>query len=418
MDSAKYFILIGSLLFIMAITPGLVKKLPITSSVIYLLFGILIGPHGINVLNLHYLEHTKLIEVISEITVITSLFTVGLKLRVPLQNSNWLLPISYATVSMVVTIALMSLIAHFGLGMGIGESILLGAIISPTDPVLASEVQLRDSHEKNLNKFILTTEGGINDGTAFPFIMLGLGILTGKDSAWILSEWILKDLLWAISGGFIVGITSGLLITKIANYVKVIRKSYYLEDFLAISSIALSYGIALQIGAYGFLAVFANALTIRQFELRKAIQKDKEMDYDLPENVLSFNEQLERIFEVVSVGLVGILTDLNTFSWKYFLVPLVIFLVIRPISVFLGSIFSTISGSEKVFLSWFGIRGIGSIYYLYYALNHAPALAANGELVSFTLWTIFFSIFLHGGSLRLLIRRNRKRKIRGPMLEA
>lgn len=389
----------------MAISPGLLRKLPITSSVVYLLFGLLLGSHGLDIVGINSLEHTKLIEIISELTVIISLFTVGLKLRLRLSDSLWLLPLSLATISMILTVGLIAAVGHFLFKLGLGQSILLGAILSPTDPVLASEVQLHHPGEKNSMKFILTTEGGMNDGTAFPFVMLGLGLMGMETKNWSFESWILKDLIWAVSAGIICGVISGVFVTKITSHVKEVRKSFYLEDFLTIGSITLSYGIALQIHAYGFLAVFANALTIRQLEMQKTLRNKQNTGDRIPDNVLSFNEQLERIFEVISVGTVGLLIDLGTFSWSSLIIALSVIFIIRPIAVFLGTCNSGMNLKEKTFLSWFGVRGIGSIYYLYFALNQTDTFENSSELINLTLWTILFSVFIHGISAKIILRK-------------
>lgn len=389
----------------MALSPSFLKKLPVTSSVVYLLFGILLGPHLLNIINLNSLQHTKMIEVISELTVIISLFTVGLKLRLSLKDPLWKFPLSLASISMVVTVSLITALGFFIFGLGLGQSILLGAVISPTDPVLASEVQLRHPGEKNSMKFILTTEGGMNDGTAFPFVMLGLGIIGVEGDVLSIGSWILKDLIWAISAGISVGVLSGFLVTKLALYVKEVQKSFYLEDFLSISSIALSYGLALQIHSYGFLAVFVTALTIRQLEMKKSESMKKENQDKIPDNVLSFNEQLERIFEVVSVGTVGLLINFNTFSWQSMMIALSVILIIRPLAVFLGTSMSRLNLKEKIFLSWFGVRGIGSVYYLYFALNLNDSFEGSHILIHHTLWTILFSIFIHGISAKIILKR-------------
>lgn len=387
----------------MAISPGLLKKLPFTSSVVYLLFGLLLGTHGLNLVSLNSLEHTTIIETISELTVIISLFTVGLKLRLKLSDPLWLMPLSLATVSMIITVGLIAALGYTFLDLG--QSILLGAILSPTDPVLASEVQLKHPGEKNSMKFILTTEGGMNDGTAFPFVMLGLGIMGMEGKNWAFDHWILKDLLWPITAGIASGVISGILVTKIATHVKEVKKSFYLEDFLTIASITLSYGIAIQIHSYGFLAVFANALTIRQLDMKKFKSYQSKTEDRIPDNVLSFNEQLERIFEVVSVGTVGLLINLRTFSWGALIIALSVIFIIRPVAVFLGTSLSTLNLKEKTFLSWFGVRGIGSIYYLYFAINHTGAIEDRSTLINYTLWTILFSIFIHGISAKIILRR-------------
>lgn len=389
----------------MAISPGLLKKLPFTSSVVYLLFGLLLGSHGLNLVSLNSLEHTSLIETISELTVIISLFTVGLKLRLKLSDPLWSTPLSLATISMIITVGMIAALGYYFLGLGIGQSILLGAILSPTDPVLASEVQLKHPGEKNSMKFILTTEGGMNDGTAFPFVMLGLGIMGIEGKKWGFDNWIMKDLLWAITAGVASGVISGILVTKIATHVKEVRKSFYLEDFLTIASITLSYGIAIQIHSYGFLAVFANALTIRQLDMKKFNADKSKTEDRIPDNVLSFNEQLERIFEVVSVGTVGLLINLRTFSWGALIIALSVIFIIRPVAVFLGTSLSAMDLKEKTFLSWFGVRGIGSIYYLYFAINNTGAIEDRSTLINYTLWTILFSIFIHGISAKIILKR-------------
>lgn len=389
----------------MALSPGLLKKLPFTSSVIYLLFGILLGSHGLKIVGLDSLEHTKIIEIISELTVIISLFTVGLKLRLKLNDRNWLIPLSLATFSMVITVTLIAGLGFYFLGLGLGESIILGAILAPTDAVLASEVQLTHPGDRNSLKFALTSEGGMNDGTAFPFIMLGMGIIGIEGRQWTITDWVLRDLIWAIVAGVAIGFITGYLVTKIANHVREVRKSFYLEDFLTIASISLSYGLALQVNAYGFLAVFANALTIRQLEMIKSKKKHLEPEERIPDNVLSFNEQLERIFEVVAVGTVGLLIDLKTFSWGSLATALAVILIIRPVAVFLGTSMMKLSFGERIFLSWFGVRGIGSIYYLYFVLNHSKSIEGRDTLINFTLWTILYSIFIHGISSKIITKR-------------
>lgn len=405
MQLEKYYTITGLLLLVMAFSPGFLKKLPITSSVIYLAFGVMLGPHGFQILNLEYFHDSKLIEVIAEITVIISLFTVGLKLRFPLRDRRWMVPLSLATLSMVLTILIVTCLGHFFISLPWGEAILLGAILAPTDPVLASEVQLDGPHDKDNLKFSLSCEGGLNDGTAFPFVMMGLGLAAISDEKWSLMHWLTVDLVWAIVCGLVTGIITGLVISKLAGHVKHQRKSFYLEDFLTIAAIALSYGLAIQLKGYGFLAVFACALTIRQLELKESTLLQKLFKNELPDDALSFNEQLERIFEVVSVVTIGILINLNTFEWRYLALAIVLLFIARPVAVFLGLLKSRSSLKQKSIISWFGIRGIGSLYYLYYSLNHGLRYNEATEVINLTLWCIFFSILVHGISVKPIMKR-------------
>lgn len=401
MESAKYYILIGVLLLGMGLIPAVLRRIPLTSSIIYLLFGLSIGPHGMNLLGKGMLEHPFILEVISEVTVIVSLFTVGLKLRLPLRDRRWILPLSLASLAMIITVTMIAAITYYFFEFSLGASILLGAILSPTDPVLASEAQLRDPSDKNHLKFTLTAEGGLNDGTAFPFVMLGLGLMGVHETNWNLGKWLAQDMIWAICAGCTIGALSGLTISRLASKVSIGKKSFYLEDFLTIGSIALSYGLAIQVHAYGFLAVFANALTIRQVELKSVGVDTKESNKDLPDDVLSFNEQLERIFEVLSVMIVGVLIDFRTFSLEIIVVAAALFFIIRPLSIFLITSFSKIRLEEKIMISWLGIRGIGSIYYLFFAINQG---AKNSEvLYNYTLWIVFLSILIHGCTVKPLM---------------
>lgn len=398
MEHAKYYILIGLLLFAMAFALSFIKKLPFTSSVVYLLFGIMLGKHGIEVLDVDPLENTKLFEVIAEVTVIISLFTVGLKLKAPFEKGRWKIPFSMATLSMVLTVGLISVLTFYLTGLDIGHSIIAGAVLAPTDPVLASDVQLNSPDDHNHLKFNLTSEGGMNDGTAFPFVMLGLGLI-GVDSDWSFGRWMMLDLFWSIFAGVGIGILCGISVSKAAHYVKYVKRRTYFEDFLTIASIALSYGLAIQCHAYGFLTVFANALTIRQMQTRKKLK------VSLPDDSLAFNEQLERIFEVLSVGIVGLLIDIRSFAWEYLLYALAIFLLIRPLAIFIGTHFTSLKLKEKLFLSWFGIRGIGSIYYLYYAFNHDSYTGDEKLLLQLVLWTIVLSILIHGISVNFILKK-------------
>lgn len=403
MESAKYFILVGLLLFVMALSPGFLKRSPITSAIIYLLFGMMIGRHGFGLILIGEFEHLKLLETLTELTVIISLFTVGLKLRIPLKDSRWLVPLSLASASMICTVGLIALVAHFAIGLELGASILLGAILSPTDPVLASEVQMEDPNDHDHLKFSLSTEGGLNDGTAFPFVMLGLGLMGLKGKEWTMVEWVTNDVLWGILAAILIGVLTGFFVSKLAEAVERKQENFYLEDFLTISSIAISYGLTTQVHAYGFLAVFANALTIRQFELIKTTDPADHQKHELPDDVLSFNEQLERIFEVVSVVTVGILLNLNTFKFQYLIISFGLFFIIRPLSVYMGTIANKRIKFERLFLSWFGVRGIGSLYYLYYALGQGLKDPGN-FIYHCTLWTIFFSIFVHGLTTKPMMR--------------
>lgn len=401
MDSAKYFILIGIMVLVLGFAQAWMKKIPVTTSIVYLLFGILIGPHFLDLLNSTSLK-SKVIEVLTEITVIISLFTVGLKMRLPLSDGRWKVPFIIATLGMTITICLIAIYSHLFLELNLGYALLFGAIMAPTDPVLASDVQVEDPSDKDTLKLTLTGEGGMNDGAAFPFVMLGLGLIGTQTGTWSLTQWFIKDLLWAILAGLGIGAFCGYSVSAVASQLHPANKKHILHDFLTIGSIALAYGLALAIHAYGFLAVFASALTMRQIELKRKKFLFINFNKRLPDEALSFNEQLERIFEVLSVTMVGALINLHTFSLKILLLAVVMFFIIRPLAVIIATLIWKVEPREKLLVSWLGIRGIGSVYYLYFAINHG---GINTEpLLTFTLWIVFLSILFHGVSVKPVLK--------------
>jgi NhaP-type Na+/H+ or K+/H+ antiporter len=172
-----WFVIAGVLLISMALTASLLRRAPLTASMFYLAAGAVLGPSGAGLLRLDAVEDASLLELLTEVVVIISLFTAGLKLRLPLTDRRWRAPVLLATLAMVLTVGSVAAVGVAVLGLSMGAAVLLGALLAPTDPVLASDVQVSDEHDAERVRFGLTGEAGLNDGTAFPFVMLGLGLM-------------------------------------------------------------------------------------------------------------------------------------------------------------------------------------------------------------------------------------------------
>ena len=267
---AYWILLVGLLLVLMAFVGSAMDKLPITPGLIYLLIGYALGPGGFDLIDLNPMRHAKTFEVLAEIVVAVSLFAVGLKLRVTLGDPIWKVPVRLATISMVIAIALVALLGVYGFGMSWGAAVLLGAILAPTDPVLASDVQVRHADDRDRTRFSLTGEGGLNDGTAFPFVMLGLGLLGLHDlGAWGW-RWFLVDGVWAVVAGTAIGWYSGKAVGWAVLYIRrEFNAAHEWEEFLALGLMGVSYGLALLAHSYGFLAVLAAGLALRGVETDK-----------------------------------------------------------------------------------------------------------------------------------------------------
>ena len=180
MTNAQWFVLIGGLLLVRGLSAGLLQRLPVTPAIIYLGVGMLVGPSGLSLFHFNPLKESALLEVLTEVVVLISLFSAGVKIPGAFTLTRWRAPILLATVSMAVTVALVAAFSVLVLGLPLGAGVLLGAILAPTDPVLATDVQIRHPGDRDQLRFTLTCEAGMNDGSAFP-CDAGSG-LTG--SAW------------------------------------------------------------------------------------------------------------------------------------------------------------------------------------------------------------------------------------------
>ncbi len=419
-----WFIVAGALLIGMALAGTTLRRLPLTAAMFYLAAGAALGPWGAGLLQIDPLEDASTLERVTEIAVIVSLFTAGLKLRLRGSDRRWRAPILLAALGMVLTIAGIAAFAMAAFGLPPGAALLLAAVIAPTDPVLASDVQVSHEHDAEPVRFSLTGEAGLNDGTAFPFVMLGLALVGTHGIGAYGWRWLTVDLVWAVAAGLAVGTLCGAAIGKLVLYLRrVHREAVGLDEFLALGLIALSYGFALLIHSYGFLAVFAAGLSVRRIErqhseiaapadVQDAGTSTEEQATDpntapayMARAVLGFNEQLERLGELAVVLVVGaMLAEIELMGPGLWL-ALALFVVIRPAATLLTLFGLPLSGPQRAFIAWFGVRGVGSIYYLAYALSRGVPAPTGRMLADVTLVVVAGSIIVHGISVTPLMQR-------------
>ncbi|MBE7940827.1 MULTISPECIES: cation:proton antiporter [Ramlibacter] len=438
MQEALWALVTGGLMLLMALGATVLTRIPLSTSMVYLGVGVALSPWGLGLLRADVAQHTVLVERLCEVVLLVSLFSSGLKMSTALRDRRWVLPLRLALLSMLVTVALIALAGHLLLGLSWGASVLLGGMLAPTDPVLASDVQVTHPRDRDSLRFALTAEGGLNDGTAFPFVLLGLGLLGADPDAHDGWRWLLLDGLWSSLAGLALGAGLGLAIARLVLYLRRRhREAVGLDDFLGMGLIALSYGVALLLHANGFLAVFAAGVAIRYLQrtqspdpgsLRLAESAEADPDESVAQKVavdprhapaymaqavLGFNEQLERIGELAVVVLIGaLLWSVQWQGWAWWFVPLLL-LGVRPVAVALGLRGSRASRAQRWLMGWFGIRGVGSLYYLAYAANHGLPHADAVLLASVTLSVVVSSIVLHGISVTPLMQAYEKRKRRG-----
>ena len=435
MSVALWSLFVGILLITMVLVGTLLARLPTSSAMIYLAAGYALGPAGLAVITPDPTRYAPAVELAAEVAVLISLFSVGLRMGVPLRDRRWWLPLRLAFVSMALTVGLIAAVGVWGLGLSLGAAVLLGAILAPTDPVLASGVQAEAGVDPDRLRFSLAGEGGLNDGTAFPFVMLGLGLLGLHElgaGGW---RWWAVDLLWATIGGLAIGAAMGALVGNLVVFLRTRHKEAVgLNEFLSLGLVAVAYGVAQLSLASGFLAVFAAGLALQRVKERpRAGTRSLEASSGAGQPaegalathshhasasmtlaVQEFNEQLEKLAELAIVLLVGAMLSYDAPSIAiWWFIPL-LFLVLRPLSVAAGTLGEPMTRRQRAMISWFGIRGIGSVFYLMFAIRHGVTGPLAQQLITFTLVTVAASIVVHGISVTPLMRRYVRRQSATP----
>lgn len=423
MTNAQWFLLVGALLLAMGLTSSVLKRLPVTSAIVYLAVGIVVGPIGLGLFHFNPLQQSGLLEVLTEAVVLISLFAAGVKMPVPVSLPRWRTPILLATLSMALTVGMVAGFAHLVLGMQLGAAILLGAIVAPTDPVLATDVQTRHPGDRDRLRFTLTCEAGMNDGSAFPFVMLGLGLLGLHELGEFGVRWVLVDLLWATAAAIVIGVVGGVALARVGHALRARKPAYGLmDDFLGLGLIGAVYGLSVVASAWGFLAVFFAAVALRQTERKLAgsapevaeslrgersgegeaavLDEAQQEVVGISSGSLVFKEHLERLSEVVLILLVGGSLFIDSWSVRAVGLALFLFLVARPVSVVIGLLGTRTSWRIRGLAGWFGVRGIGSLYYLMYAIQHGLPEPVALELIHMTLVVVTLSILFHGVSVK------------------
>jgi NhaP-type Na+/H+ or K+/H+ antiporter len=396
-------LVIGLLLLMVTLGSGWIARLPLSYALIYLVVGIVLSPYGFNLIQIR--PDTVLLERVAEFVVLISLFSCGLKMNRPLQLWAWNSTARLIGFLMPISIFALAAIGHWFLKMDWGVAILMGAILAPTDPVLASEVQLDDPNDRDELRFGLTSEGGLNDALAFPFVYFGLRSL--KDPNWDnwFKEWVAIDLLWAIFAGLVMGY----LVARVVRWVdhklqRVQAADALMEDFVALSIVLITYSLTEIINGYGFLAVFVAGVTMRRRrDLNKSISQ------------LHFIERLEKLSEIGTILLLGSLLRVEPmmrFAGDALLVAGLLFFVIRPVGAWLSTIGLPGHPSTRWLYGWFGIRGVGSIYYLAYALGSGLKDETGERIAWITFITIVISVIMHGVTATPLMKWY-ERKVEG-----
>lgn len=366
-----------------------------SASLIYLGLGA-IAALAIQLLHVHWLDplgDAKVVEHVAEVALIFALFSSGLKLDRRLRWREWSSVARLLAIAMPLTAAGVALFASAVMGLSLGAAILLGAILSPTDPVLAGDIGVgppgdEDEHEPN---FALTAEAGANDGLAAPLVLLGVFVAEQGGSGW-LGEWLLADVLYACLAGVAIGAAVGWAAAWSVHWLRdreLLAPAF--DGYHAIATALVIYGTAEVAGGYGFLAVFAGGLAFRRYE----------RGHELNARVHHGAEQVEKFLELAVILLLGSLLSsegLGEPGWEGWALALVLLVVIRPAAALISLVGGNVeSAGGRAFVAWFGVRGVGTLYYAATVVT-GGALAGGEEQV--VVWTaiacVIVSIIVHG----------------------
>ncbi len=347
------------------------------------------------------IDDAALIERLAELALIIALFATGLRLDRPFSSRGWASVARLLGIVMPLTIGAVALFGTQVMGLSLGAALILGAVLAPTDPVLAGDVGVGppgDEDEREAH-FALTAEAGLNDGLAFPFVLAGMFVAMQGGTGWV-GEWFAADVLYAIAVGVALGAAGGYAIA--AAIVPLRDRELLLpalDGWVAVGAVLMVYGVTEIAGGYGFLAAFAAGFAFRRYEHGHEVNRSV---HDGAEVVEKFSE-LALILVLGSLVTVTGLGEVGLGGWL--LVPALL-LVIRPAATVLAFAGSGVDLRDRAFVGWFGVRGVGSLYYVVVV---AGAGVLSGAETVMLFWTvtacIVVSVVVHGITAGPLTRR-------------
>ncbi|MGR3321292.1 MAG: cation:proton antiporter [Pseudooceanicola sp.] len=343
-------------------------------------------------------ETPRLWEISSELVVIVVLFATGLRIDDLGRVRHWRPCIGLLAVTMPLTIAAVALLGTSLAGLTLAGALVLGAVLAPTDPVLAGDVQVGPPLQGREHpvRFTLTTEAGLNDGLAFPFVYLAIHVAMSPEGGWAW-DWVTIDVLYRIAVGAVMGALVGwavaqLLFSGLGNN----RLADAGPGSLALGAVLLAYGLVELAEGYGFIAAFVAGLVCRRGEA----------DHRIHHRLHVFSDSIEQAVTAILLFLLGSLMPAlwAELDWRHTLVGFGLLLVIRPLAGFLGLLGSGMVGPERWLTAFYGVRGIGSVYYLAYAAGHIE-FADERAIWALVVYVIFASTVIHGLTARWAVRR-------------
>jgi NhaP-type Na+/H+ or K+/H+ antiporter len=418
--AALLYLAVGLATLAAALLPKALRRAPVSMPMVFLGAGVAVFALVPALPDPDPMLHPELALHLTELCVVVALMGAGLAINRPFDLRTWSTTWRLLGITMLLSMLAVGVLGWWVLGLSTASAMLLSAVLAPTDPVLATEVQVSEpvtgpDAADDEARFALTSEAGLNDGLAFPFTYAAVAASVAGASAedW-LPRWLLVDVGWRLGVGLAAGLLVGWLLGRLffSTLAERLRFNEKSEGFVAVAATFLAYGVAELAQGYGFVAVFVCACTVRSAE--------REHGYH---TVLhTFVEQVERLLTVGLIVLLGgaiargLLTGIGLAEVG---VALAFLLVIRPLAGWLGLTPGKTGPGERAVIAFFGVRGIGTLFYVAFAVAEGsfdgPQIWALAALV------VALSIVLHGmaatPAMAALDRRRRREARTGDALD-
>jgi sodium/hydrogen antiporter len=399
-------LIVGLLALASAALPTLLRERLVTFPVLVIVGGLVL-PFAFPDVSFDPVANGFVAEHLTEFAVIIALTGLGLAIDRPVSWRGWMTAWRLLAITMPLSIVAAAFVGWWVVGLAPAAALLFGASLAPTDPVLAVDVQTGppdtgspEADEDDEVRLGLTSESSLNDGLAFPFTNLAILVaLYGfAPSQWGV-RWLLDDVIWKIGGGVAVGWLVGRLLTRVvlALCERVGGGRGLTPTILALALTLASYGVAELVQTYGFIAVFVTAVVIR----------DAERTHDVHDHLHEGAHQLELLAMSLVVLLLGAaLADglWEAITWPMIVAAVLLIFVARPVAGMVGLVgHRDLLPAERGMVAFFGIRGLGSLYYLAYGINHADFGDTTG-LWALMATVVVLSLVVHGLSARPAMR--------------
>lgn len=380
-DFARALLVLGALLLLGALLSGLAHRSFLSLTALFVVAGFLLGPGALDVL--HFDPRSPFVSGLAVVALVVILFRDGLEVEGEMLQQAWHVPLRSLVIAMPVTCGLVALATHVLVGLTWGESLLVGALLTPTDPVLSSSV-VTNPRVPRLIRHSLNLESGLNDGLALPAVLAFSAALETTGGHFDVLAFVLQDIGVGLLTGVVVAVAAARLIPRsdrLDRDMPAHQKSLY-----ALGVAFCAYGIAvLPPHGNGLIAVYVGAIV---FGLMR------------PDMRLYFEQRADDIVEIVKLGVFVVFGSLLTlhglFADGWCAVALVAFtlLVARPAAIFAALPWSGLDNATKAFIAWFGPKGVATMTFSLLVLGSTVSNA--GRIFNLAALCVFVSIVAHG----------------------